>query len=108
MSTGVPSPSRTPPGSPESTDARASANEIEQRTPSGSAARGRGFRPAARPARWTPSPAFTRVEPISVILVGVALALIASWPLVLHMSSRIAPDLGDPVRTAWEIAWVGH
>ncbi len=24
------------------------------------------------------------------------------------MSSRIAPDLGDPVRTAWEIAWVGH
>src|SRR5208282_3085796 len=22
--------------------------------------------------------------------------------------SRIAPDLGDPVRTAWEIAWVGH
>jgi hypothetical protein len=27
---------------------------------------------------------------------------------VLHMSSHIAPDLGDPVRTAWEIAWVGH
>jgi hypothetical protein len=24
------------------------------------------------------------------------------------MSSRISPDLGDPVRTAWEIAWVGH
>ena len=24
------------------------------------------------------------------------------------MSSRIAPDLGDPVRTAWQIAWVGH
>ena len=24
------------------------------------------------------------------------------------MSTHIAPDLGDPVRTAWEIAWVGH
>jgi hypothetical protein len=28
--------------------------------------------------------------------------------LVLHMSSRISPDLGDPVRTSWQIAWVGH
>ena len=36
------------------------------------------------------------------------LAVLTSWPLVLHMSTHIAPDLGDPVRTAWEIAWVGH
>jgi hypothetical protein len=43
-----------------------------------------------------------------VVLAGVALAVITSWPLVLHMSSRIAPDLGDPVRTSWEVAWVGH
>jgi hypothetical protein len=42
------------------------------------------------------------------ILFGVALAVLTSWPLALHMSSRIAPDLGDPVRTAWQIAWVGH
>ena len=41
-------------------------------------------------------------------LAGVALAVLTSWPLVLHMPSRIAPDLGDPVRTAWQIAWVGH
>jgi hypothetical protein len=39
---------------------------------------------------------------------GIALAVITTWPLVLHMPSRIAPDLGDPVRTAWEVAWVGH
>jgi len=38
----------------------------------------------------------------------VLLAVITTWPLVLHMPSRIAPDLGDPVRTAWEVAWVGH
>ncbi len=39
---------------------------------------------------------------------GILLAVITTWPLVLHMPSRIAPDLGDPVRTAWEVAWVGH
>ncbi len=41
-------------------------------------------------------------------LAGLLLAILTSWPLVLHMGSRIAPDLGDPVRTAWQIAWVGH
>jgi hypothetical protein len=43
-----------------------------------------------------------------VILGGIALAILTTWPLVLHMGSTIAPDLGDPVRTAWEIAWDGH
>jgi hypothetical protein len=43
-----------------------------------------------------------------VALSGLALAILTSWPLILHMPSRIAPDLGDPVRTAWQIAWVGH
>jgi hypothetical protein len=43
-----------------------------------------------------------------VIFAGVALAVLTTWPLVLHLGSRIAPDLGDPIRTAWEIAWVGH
>jgi hypothetical protein len=43
-----------------------------------------------------------------VILTGVLLAILTSWPLILHLPSRIAPDLGDPVRTAWQIAWVGH
>jgi hypothetical protein len=41
-------------------------------------------------------------------LAGVLLAVLTTWPLVLHLPSRIAPDLGDPVRTAWQIAWVGH
>jgi hypothetical protein len=59
-------------------------------------------------ARWAPSPAIGRAELLWVILGGVALALLTTWPLVLHMGTRIAPDLGDPVRTAWEVAWVGH
>jgi hypothetical protein len=59
-------------------------------------------------ARWAPSPAIGRSELLWVILGGVALAVLTTWPLVLHMGTRIAPDLGDPVRTAWEVAWVGH
>jgi hypothetical protein len=43
-----------------------------------------------------------------VILAGVALAVLVTWPLVLHLPSRISPDLGDPVRTAWQVAYVGH
>jgi hypothetical protein len=71
-------------------------------------------RPATAPAverrevRWAASPSIGRAELLWVILAGVLLAVLTSWPLVLHMGSRIAPDLGDPVRTAWQIAWVGH
>ena len=61
-----------------------------------------------RERRWPASPAIGRAEILWVILAGVLLAVLTSWPLVLHMSSRIAPDLGDPVRTAWQVAWVGH
>jgi hypothetical protein len=61
-----------------------------------------------REIRWAASPSIGRAELLWAILAGVALAVITSWPLVLHMGSRIAPDLGDPVRTAWQIAWVGH
>ncbi len=63
---------------------------------------------AERPARWSPSPTLRGAELAWVVLAGIALAVLTSWPLVLHMSSRISPDLGDPIRTAWQIAWVGH
>jgi hypothetical protein len=61
-----------------------------------------------RTGRWAPSPTLTRTEIALAALAGVVLAILTSWPLVLHMGSHISPDLGDPVRTAWEIAWVGH
>jgi hypothetical protein len=64
--------------------------------------------PASNRGGGTPSAVFSRTEVLLAALVGVALAVLTSWPLVLHLSSRIAPDLGDPVRTAWQIAWVGH
>jgi hypothetical protein len=70
----------------------------------------RGSRLGSRlaPARWAPSPQLGRAEILWVLLAGVALAVLTSWPLVLHLPSRIEPDLGDPVRTAWQVAWVGH
>jgi hypothetical protein len=61
------------------------------------------------PARqWAPSPAIGRAEVFGALLAGLLLALLTTWPLVLHLPSRIAPDLGDPVRTAWQVGWVGH
>jgi hypothetical protein len=111
MSTGVPSPSRAPLGSPEPNGAPEQPPGSERDPAAGPSvpdASERRPRAAARPVRWAPSPTFTRVELLSVVLVGIALAVLTSWPLVLHLSSRITPDLGDPVRTAWEVAWVGH
>jgi len=64
--------------------------------------------PSGRGGRWAPSPTLARAEIALAALASLLLAILTSWPLVLHMGSRISPDLGDPVRTAWEIAWVGH
>ncbi len=65
-------------------------------------------RPWLARASWTPSASIPGRELALVVLGGVLLAVLTSWPLILHLPSRIAPDLGDPVRTAWEVAWVGH
>jgi hypothetical protein len=70
--------------------------------------RGRGTVTAGRGQSWAPSPTLRAKEIAWVALAGVALAVLTTWPLVLHMPSRIAPDLGDPVRTAWQVAYVGH
>jgi hypothetical protein len=65
--------------------------------------------PAAKqPSSWPASPTLGRRELLWASLAGLGLALLVTWPLVLHMGSRISPDLGDPVRTAWQVAWVGH
>ena len=110
MSTGLPSPPRTPPGSPAPTGASPQtapgAPGRERITGRDRAARRDGSAGATQ--RWASSPALARGELLLMALAGVLLAVITSWPLVLHLPSRIAPDLGDPVRTAWQIAWVGH
>jgi hypothetical protein len=108
MSAGVPSPPRAPvQGASHAGTAQASprtdVDGSQPGAPDGVTAA------AARAARrWAPSPRLSRRELLLAALASVALAVLTSWPLVLHMSSRIAPDLGDPVRTAWQVAWVGH
>src|SRR4029077_4322411 len=61
-----------------------------------------------QPESWPASPTLGRRELLWMSLAGIFLAVLTTWPLALHMGSRIAPDLGDPVRTAWQVAWVGH
>ncbi|HWD11033.1 MAG TPA: hypothetical protein VG366_04255 [Solirubrobacteraceae bacterium] len=100
MSTGLPSPPQTPPGSPRSASDGDRADTAASGPSRGAQA------PGAQ--RWAPSPRLPARELALVLAAGVLLALLTTWPLVAHMSSRIAPDLGDPVRTAWEVAWVGH
>jgi len=119
LSTGPASPPQTPPAPPLD-----GAREGARPAPAIDAARVEGARaapaidaearerrpggPARAAGRWAPSPAISRRETLLVVVAGVLLAVLTSWPLALHMGSHIAPDLGDPVRTAWEIAWDGH
>ncbi|HEY1451777.1 MAG TPA: hypothetical protein VGF47_12560 [Solirubrobacteraceae bacterium] len=102
MSTGVPAPSHTP--------AESSVRPLAEPAPESSSRHGGEPAGATTAAgkRWAPSPQLTRNEILWAILAGVALAVLVTWPLVLHLPSRISPDLGDPVRTAWQVAWVGH
>jgi hypothetical protein len=101
MSTGVPAPARTPAESPAPPGSELSPGERNGRTEDGG-------RMVPGRARWAASPRLSRSEILWAILAGVALAVLVTWPLVLHLGSRISPDLGDPVRTAWQVAWVGH
>ena len=54
------------------------------------------------------SPRFSGREIALLILGSLLLSIVTSWPLILHLPSRIDPDLGDPIRTAWQIAVEGH
>jgi hypothetical protein len=39
---------------------------------------------------------------------GVVLALVMTWPLVVHLRSQIGKDLADPLFQSWQVAWIGH
>ena len=41
-------------------------------------------------------------------LVGLALAVLMTWPLALHAGGDIGKDLGDPLLQTWQVAWIGH
>ncbi|GIJ50808.1 hypothetical protein Val02_76940 [Virgisporangium aliadipatigenens] len=39
---------------------------------------------------------------------SVLLAVVMTWPVMLHPASRLPWDLGDPALQAWQMAWAGH
>ncbi len=49
-----------------------------------------------------------RVELLVVTAISVVLAVAATWPLAVHLSTNIPSDLVDPLQQTWQIAWEGH
>ncbi|TML22700.1 MAG: hypothetical protein E6G35_15120, partial [Actinobacteria bacterium] len=43
-----------------------------------------------------------------VVLGALVLAAAMNWQCVLHPSTTIPMDLGDPLLQAWQLAWAGH
>ena len=43
-----------------------------------------------------------------VAALGILLGLLATWPLLLHLGTRVPASTGDPMLQAWEVAWGGH
>ena len=39
---------------------------------------------------------------------AIVLAVVMTWPVAAHLDTHVAGDLGDPIRTAWQVAWEGH
>ncbi len=46
-----------------------------------------------------------RAEAIRVVLGFACLAVLLTWPLAAHVRTRVPGDLGDPLLTAWTLAW---
>ena len=81
-------------------------DRLIQATPGGEGASSRGAAAARGPRGG--SPAIGARELLLLIAGACLLAAAMTWPLVLHLDRDIAQDLGDPIRTAWQIAWEGH
>ncbi|MEI7559266.1 MAG: hypothetical protein WCJ63_01625 [Actinomycetes bacterium] len=59
-------------------------------------------------AWWKQSPQIRWREVWIVAAASVLVAIIQFFPLITHLSSHIATDLGDPLSQSWQIAWDGH
>ena len=46
-----------------------------------------------------------RAEAAWVVLGFTALAVASTYPLILHPARTLVGDLGDPLLTAWTLAW---
>src|SRR3954454_18235517 len=50
----------------------------------------------------------TRREVGLAALGACLLAIVMTWPLVLHLGGVVPRDIGDPLAEAWQPAWGGH
>jgi hypothetical protein len=51
----------------------------------------------------------TRREALAALF-AVALAVVMTWPLILHLGSEtpVVDTSGDPLYLTWQVAWIGH
>jgi hypothetical protein len=46
---------------------------------------------------------------VAIAAAGAALlAIVMTWPLVIHLGNVVPRDIGDPLAEAWQPAWGGH
>jgi hypothetical protein len=58
-------------------------------------------------ARVSATPLLTD-EVLIVAAAATLLAVVMTWPLVLHLGTTVPRDIGDPLAEAWQPAWGGH
>src|SRR4051795_2156762 len=54
------------------------------------------------------APDLTRRELIFAAVGASLLAIVMTWPLLIHLGSVVPRDIGDPLAEAWQPAWGGH
>lgn len=47
-------------------------------------------------------------EAAAALLMGLLLAAVTTWPLVLRLGEVVPGDLGDPLLQVWQLSWAGH
>jgi hypothetical protein len=65
----------------------------------------RNLRATAEPAARHPPSGSMVVEIVGVLAGLIALAVAATFPLILHLTTHLPNDLGDPVLNAWILWW---
>jgi hypothetical protein len=51
---------------------------------------------------------FARREALIAAAGAALLAVVMTWPLLIHLGSVVPRDIGDPLAEAWQPAWGGH
>jgi hypothetical protein len=54
------------------------------------------------------APDLSRREVIVAAIGGTLLAIVMTWPLLIHLGDVVPRDIGDPLAEAWQPAWGGY